>query len=211
LHFGSNGSYLVARQIHQYVDAFRKTVETSEVDRLGSKMMGRRMSAWPMVGGPLPASGRDDFLYLAADAPGFECPRGAHVRRAHPRDALAYTVDEGIQSSRLHRLLRRGRVYAESPGETSTGDGMMFVALNADLDRQFEFIQRNWILGSRFGDLSDEQDPILGVRPDRMFTVPGCPVGRRVGPLPRFTRVRGGGYFLLPGLRALSFMAGLVP
>jgi porphyrinogen peroxidase len=211
MHFGSNGSYLVARQIHQYVDDFNRTVATSAVDRLGSKMMGRRMSAWPMVSGPLPAGDRDDFLYLAGDAPGLECPRGAHVRRAHPRDALAYTVDEGIQSSRLHRLLRRGRVYAESPDETSTGDGMMFVALNADLDRQFEFIQRNWILGSRFGDLSDEQDPILGVKPDRMFTVPGCPVGQRVGPLPRFTRVRGGGYFFLPGLQALRFMADLVP
>jgi porphyrinogen peroxidase len=208
-HFSINGSYLVAQQIHQDVEAFKKVVATAGVDRLGSKMMGRRMNAWPLVGGPLPAENRDDFLYLAGDAPGFECPRGAHIRRAHPRDALAETVNEGIQSAKLHRLLRRGRVYADSPSTQSSGDGIMFIALNADLDRQFEFVQRNWIMGSRFGDLSDEQDPILGVRPDRTFTAPGCPVGQRVGPLPRFTRVRGGGYFFMPGLRALRFMAGL--
>lgn len=209
LHFGMNGSYLVAQQIHQYVDRFKDFVATAGVERLGSKMMGRRMNAWPMVSGPLPAAHRDDFLYLAGDAPGLECPRGAHVRRAHPRDAPAKTVEEGAQSSRLHRLLRRGRVYAESPGASPTGDGIMFIALNADLDRQFEFVQSNWIMGSRFGDLSDEQDPILGVRPDRMFTIPGCPIGQRVGPLPRFTQVRGGGYFFMPGLHALRFMAGL--
>jgi porphyrinogen peroxidase len=208
LHFGSNGSYLVVRQIHQYAEDFKRTVASSAVDRLGSKMMGRRMNAWPLVGGPLPARDRDDFLYLAGDAPGLECPRGAHVRRAHPRDALAHTVGEGMASSRLHRLLRRGRVYTDSPDAGPTGNGMMFIALNADLDRQFEFVHRNWIMGSRFGDLSNEQDPILGTRPDRLFTVPGCPVGQRVGPLPRFTRVRGGGYFFMPGLQALRFIAG---
>jgi porphyrinogen peroxidase len=210
-HFGTNGSYLAARQIHQYVEVFKQFVANCFVERLGSKMIGRRMNAWPMVDGPLPAGEQDDFRYLAGDAPGFECPRGAHIRRANPRDALAHDVAEGIESSRLHRLLRRGRVYADKPRTTSSGDGLMFLALNADLDRQFEFVQGNWIMGSRFGDLSDEQDPILGVRPDRMFTVPGCPVGQRVGPLPRFTRVRGGGYFFLPGLQAMRFIVGLAP
>jgi porphyrinogen peroxidase len=208
-HFGTHGSYLVARQIQQHVKTFHDFVRQSNVERLASKMMGRRMNGWPLVTGPLPASGPDDFLYLASDEPGFECPRGAHVRRAHVRDALAHDEDEGIQSSRLHRLLRRGRVYVEDPAGAPTGDGIMFLALNADLDRQFEFVHRNWIMGSRFGDLSDEQDPILGVRPNRHFTVPACPVGQRVGPMPPFTTVLGGGYFLVPGMSALRFVAGL--
>lgn len=208
-HFGDNGSYLVVRQIEQHVDRFDQVLRRSDVAQLDSKMMGRHRDGSPLVTGPLPAADRDDFLYLAGDGPGFECPRGAHVRRANPRDALAFEVGEGIASSRLHRLLRRGRVYQNAPRKGSTGDGLMFLALNADLDRQFEFVHRNWIMGSRFGDLADEQDPILGVRAGRMFTVPGCPSGTRVGPLPRFTRVRGGGYFLVPGQRALRFIAGL--
>lgn len=206
-HFGTHGSYLAVRQIRQDVVAFKRYVDASMVERLASKMIGRRMNGWPLPTGPHSAASPNDFMYLASDEPGFDCPRGAHVRRAHVRDALAHDETEGIQSSRLHRLLRRGRVYVDDLAKSSTGDGLMFLALNADLDRQFEFVHRNWIMGSRFGDLSDEQDPILGTRPDRMFTVPGCPVGQRVGPLPRFTWVLGGGYFLVPGMSALRFMA----
>lgn len=83
----------------------------------------------------------------------------------------------------------------------------MFVALNTDFERQFEFVQKSWIAGSRFGDLADEQDPLLGTGPDRAFTVQGCPVGERIGPLPRFTTVRGGGYFFAPSLTALRWLA----
>lgn len=206
-HFGTHGSYMVARQIQQHVDAFRQYVRQSPVERLASKMMGRRMNGWPLVTGPHSPGDADDFQYLTSDAPGFECPRGAHVRRAHARDALAHDEAEGVQSSRLHRLLRRGRVYVDDPHKAPTGDGIMFLALNADLDRQFEFVHRNWIMGSHFGDLADEQDPILGVRPNRMFTVPGCPVGQRVGPLPPFTQVWGGGYFFVPSMSALRFVS----
>ena len=88
------------------------------------------------------------------------------------------------------------------------GKGLMFLALNADLDRQFEFVQRSWIAGSRFGDMSDEQDPILGTVRGRTFTVQGHPAGACVGPLPRFTTLRGGGYFFVPGLAALKFISG---
>lgn len=207
-YFGTHGSYLVVRQIQQHVQAFHEFVRHSSVEGLASKMMGRLVDGLPMVTGPDTAGGPDDFLYLASDEPGFECPRGAHVRRAHARDALAHDEAEGIQSSRLHRLLRRGRVYVEDSARAPTGDGIMFLALNADLDRQFEFVHRNWIMGSRFGDLTDEQDPILGVRPGRQFTVPACPLGQRVGPIPPFTKVLGGGYFLLPGISALRFLAG---
>lgn len=207
-HFAVHGSYLAVRQIRQHVAVFHAYTQQSPVARLASKMMGRRMTGWPLVTGPHEAVGRDDFLYLASDERGFECPRGAHVRRAHVRDALAHDEAEGIQSSALHRLLRRGRVYVNDREQSPTGDGIMFIALNADLDRQFEFVHRNWIMGSRFGDLRDEQDPILGTRPGRHFTVPGCPVGQRVGPLPRFTQVIGGGYFFLPGMSALRFVAG---
>jgi hypothetical protein len=49
-------------------------------------------------------------------------------------------------------------------------------------------VQRSWISGFRFGDLSDEQDPLLGTDTDRAFTIQGCPLGRRISHLPRFVR-----------------------
>ena len=223
--FGRNGSYLAVRQIAQHVQVFNDFVAAHPALNMGEAFVGRdRAHGRSPLGVAQPPSEVDAFRYLQTDAQGFECPRGAHVRRAHPRDALARSVQEGIATSKIHRLLRRGRVYTEScarggavdacaglaaqrDGAQPCGRGLMFVALNADLERQFEFVQRSWIAGSRFGDLSDEQDPLLGTAADRAFTLQGCPVGQRIGALPRFTTVLGGGYFLAPGLGALRLLA----
>ena len=230
--FGRNGTYLAVRQIAQHVAVFSKFTAGHEVPMLADMMVGRRKPdpATPQEAGysvldcARPPSEIDAFRYLALDANGFECPRGAHARRANPRDALALGVKAGIASSKLHRLLRRGRVYGEGcsqggnveacaghpegrAGDTPCGRGLMFVALNTDFERQFEFVQRSWIAGSRFGDLGDEQDPLLGTDPNRAFSVQGCPVGERITGLPRFTTVLGGGYFFAPSLTALNWLA----
>ncbi|HEY2256018.1 MAG TPA: hypothetical protein VGI11_10305 [Variovorax sp.] len=231
--FGRNGSYLAVRQIAQHVAAFRGFAAAHPALELAQQFIGRRKldpnedspdDGYSLLDGAEPPAEIDAFRYLETDANGFACPRGAHARRAHPRDTLAVGVQQGIADSKLHRMLRRGRVFATDcakaacseacsghpaarQGEAPCGQGMMFVALNADLDRQFEFVQRSWISGSRFGDLSDERDPILGVG-KRSFTVQGCPVGKRIDGLPRFTTVRGGGYFFLPSLPALDWLSG---
>ena len=224
-HGAAAGSYLAVRQIAQHVQVFNDFVAAHPALNMGEAFVGRdRAHGRSPLGIAQPPSEVDAFRYLQTDAQGFECPRGAHVRRAHPRDALARSVQEGIATSKIHRLLRRGRVYTEScarggavdacagraaqrDGAQPCGRGLMFVALNADLERQFEFVQRSWIAGSRFGDLSDEQDPLLGTAANRAFTLQGCPVGQRIGALPRFTTVLGGGYFLAPGLGALRLLA----
>lgn len=232
--FGRNGTYLAVRQIEQHVAVFNQFTSGHAVPMLGNMMVGRRKpgadcpkdaAGYSVLSSALPPSEMDAFRYLALDANGLECPRGAHARRANPRDALSEGVKGGIVSSKLHRLLRRGRVYSEGctrgasgadacpghaagrDGDTPCGRGLMFVALNTDFERQFEFVQKSWIAGPRFGDLADEQDPLLGTSPDRAFTVQGCPVGQRIGSLPRFTTVRGGGYFLAPSLTALRWLA----
>ena len=41
--------------------------------------------------------------------------------------------------------------------------GLVFLGLNADLERQFEFIQQNWINNTAFAGLSDERDPLVEV------------------------------------------------
>ena len=105
---------------------------------------------------------------------------------------------------RTHRLIRRGRTYTDGDER-----GLYFLALGANLARQFEFVQHGWLNGNAFVTLDDVDDPLVGARAHgpSAFTVPGHPVRSRYRDLPQFVQVRGGAYFFLPGLRALQYLA----
>lgn len=179
-----------------------------------------------------------------SDPDGTRCPIGAHIRRGNPRTADLPGHPKGLlaqglhllgfgqtnlredlaASVRFHRILRRGREYGPglSPGEAMQpappGDperGLHFVALNANIERQFEFIQNAWMARSKFDGLTEESDPLLGNREP----VEGCPftntfsipqqgkARRRLTEMPQFVTVRGGAYFFMPGIRALRFLS----
>jgi deferrochelatase/peroxidase EfeB len=92
--------------------------------------------------------------------------------------------------------------------------GLQFICLNANISRQFEFLQNAWIMNTKFSGMTGESDALLGNREP----IPGCAdtggfsrpgdgtVCRRVSKLPRFVTVRGGAYFFLPSLRAIRFL-----
>ncbi len=212
--FTLNGSYLAVRQFEQKVAAF-KAFEAANADfevangvSAGEKLMGRRKNGLPLSWKgdptvPVPDSAADAFRYRVEDADGFMCPKGAHVRRSNPRDSLGIDVESSIKSSKLHRLLRRGRPYREPSGS----QGIFFIACNADLERQFEFIHQRWLQNRRFGPLESQDDPIVGSQPcPKAFTIPGQASGSEVS-LQHFTQTLGGGYFFLPGIAALKFIA----
>ena len=144
------------------------------------------------------------------------------------RRALAWTVEtlqtiggqRAIDVSRLHRLLRRGREYGpplppegrwSAPPDAATEPerGLYFIGLNANLSRQFEFVQGTWLNNPKFNGLYDETDPLVGNHDafGSTFTIPDTPVRHRVTGLPQFVTVQGGAYFFLPGLRALRYIA----
>jgi Tn3 transposase DDE domain len=133
--------------------------------------------------------------------------------------------DDLMSSVRYHRILRRGREYGfvlsaakalafEEPDDQERG--LHFICLNANIVRQFEFLQNAWIASTKFSGLTGESDPLLGNREP----IRDCPVTsdfnmpqdgglrRRVSGLPRFVTVRGGAYFFLPSIRALRYFAG---
>lgn len=184
---------------------------------------------------------RNNFTYRS-DPEGQRCPLGAHVRRSNPRvpdlpgadgllSRLARTLgfgrsrarDDLVAASRFHRLLRRGREYGEgmspqravAPERDDQERGLHFICLNASIARQFEFVQNAWLMGTKFGGLREEGDPLTGNREP----LRGCPrtdtftlarrngVPRRIAGMPRFVTVRGGAYFFLPSLRALRYLA----
>lgn len=233
-HLGHSGSFLVFRQLAQDVSGFRRWVAeratgagsadpSTDGGLLAAKLVGRWPNGAPLALAPgadhqAPA-GANDFGYHEMDQEGLRCPLGAHVRRANPRDSSTEHPDAALSSTRNHRILRRGRPYgppfAEIPAEPAasadTERGLIFVCLNADFERQFEFVQNTWVNNPFFAGLYDEVDPLTGTQPDGggRFTIQAEPVRRVVRGVPDFVTVKGGGYFFLPGIRALRYLAGL--
>lgn len=167
----------------------------------------------------------NDFRYLPHDANGFTCPKGAHIRRCNPRDALGW----GGKMSLRHRIIRRGMPYGpylefkEGQQDDGVDRGLIFVAFNASLERQFEVIQREWCDDGNIFGLGNDKDYLLG---DRGITgssdppVPGpdgrVSTGRVViqGEPPHFIDARppvvvtkACEYLLLPGIQALRDLA----
>ncbi len=233
--FGHNGTYLVLRKLQQDVAGFWQYCwDAARADGaldleaasklLAARIIGRWPNGVPLVEAPdaerPPRAGLNDFGFRERDPDGLRCPLGAHVRRANPRDMLGATAKEGLHDANLHRVVRRGRAYGlRLPGDMPRRDdgverGLFFVALNADLRRQFEFIQQTWLNNCKFAGLSAERDPLVGKdaldfddQPvPRVFSVQERPVRRRYEGLPKFVHVRGGEYFFLPGLRALNYL-----
>ena len=130
-----------------------------------------------------------------------------------------------MASSRFHRILRRGRSYGPtlSPEEAIQPDaliaerGLQFICLAANISRQFEFVQNSWIINSKFGGLQQESDPLLGDREpllsgentDQFNHLDSLGAKQKVCHLPNFVTVHGGGYFFMPGLRALKYISSL--
>jgi Dyp-type peroxidase family len=220
---GFNGTYLVVRKLEQDVKGFwafaHEQAEKAGADDakawstyFAARLVGRWPNGMPLVGSPTnqdPPADLNTFGYRELDQDGLRCPIGAHVRRTNPRDTLGEDGPTSLVRSGLHRITRRGRLYQETERQ-----GLLFIALNANLRRQFEFIQQTWINNSKFGGLCSDRDPLVGngydiagERVQRIFTRALLPVRERCVGLPSFVRMRGGGYFFLPSLRALSYLA----
>ncbi len=223
--FGMNGTYLVFRKLSQNVRAFCDFVasksEHDPPERIAAKLMGRWRSGAPLVVAPENpgANPENDFLYMPSDPDGLHCPVGSHIRRANPRDSLPMWPSRSLEVSKRHRIIRRGRKYgvlidptADRGGSESRDQGICFVALNADLLRQFEFIQQTWLNNPEFNGLDNDKDPIVGDNDGSgEFTLQAEPINRHLQGLPRFVTVKGGCYFFLPGISTLRFLANYQP
>ena len=231
--FVRDGTFLVVRKLHQRVGSFRRFLReegsryAGGPERLAAKMLGRWPDGTPLVAGDAarPRVDRgvlsDDALYTdfryGDDPSGFRCPMGAHVRRANPRDATGF----GTLLSERRRFMRRGMAYgpavpADEPGDDDGEHGMLFMALGASIERQFEFVQREWLnYGNDFYQGNDGDPLFGGSGTRRKFLIPGDP---RPGPgnvppyvcrdLPAFVRLLGGDYFFVPSITAIDMIAG---
>jgi len=152
------------------------------------------------------ARGDNDFLYGTEDPQATRCPFGAHIRRANPRDSLMPGSMEQVSISNRHRMLRVGRLYEPAPGRDP---GLMFMCLNGDIERQFEFIQQTWLISPSFHGLVGEQDPLTSNAEGTGYVIPSHDGPVRLDPLPQFVRTIGGGYFFMPGRSLLQYLGGI--
>ncbi len=212
----------------------------NEAIKLASKMVGRWPSGAPLVLSDETddpgITDKDAFAYHEVDALGHKCPLGAHIRRTHPRDSLEPEpgTDKSVAFSNRHRLLRRGRAYGapflpslnpqefleqlnnnpeDHPDTSAPADsrGLHFICINANIGRQFEFVQHTWANNPTFNGLYHDPDPIIGSRsahglPQDQFTRQAEPVRCQLKGLPEFVSVRGGGYFFVPSRSAHQYI-----
>ena len=165
----------------------------------------------------IPPQGPDnDFLLGSEDPMGHACPFGAHIRRANPRDTRIAGWLEEINATNRHRILRVGRTYEPRTDESGKpiGPGLLFMCINADIERQFEFIQKTWLQNPNIHGLENEVDPIMGdnspTREDdksNRFSIPTATGTIQLHNLANFVTVKGGGYFFLPARNVLQFLA----
>ncbi len=170
------------------------------------------------------------------DLDGHNVPRAAHVRKAYPRDQIGGAGSRSESQTQTHRLLRRGIPFGESLGaqEHGTKDeqfpydrGLLFLAYQTDITRQFEFVQSAWVNDPNFpcvsatkldndekkicaADEPDGQDPIIAQSSTGNFRLPpkegsGCPVHKLS--VQHFVTTTGGEYFFQPSIAALKVIS----
>lgn len=236
----TNGSFSVFRRLHQDVASFRRQAATGvpgsnpalAPDQTAAALVGR----WPS-GAPLELSPSNDpgesgitnaFQFKAApfgDDDGHNCPHFAHIRKANPRDET--TPDPTGDDPRRHRMIRRGIPFGPvlPPSETQDDGqdrGLHFFSVLADLDRQFEFVQRQWLNEPNFPNGQPKPggyNPPLQGPPDGPDPIVGehdageqCLLVQASGqhPFPiisELVTVTGGEYFFIPSLSALKAIA----
>lgn len=209
---------------------------TDNIATLNTKLMHINPAIDPLPayrdGGFVPDN---DFRHGRDDPEGLYCPFGSHIRRANPRDSLRPESDVQLKINNRHRLLRRGRTYAQPVDGSDTPErGTFFMCFNANIERQFEFVQQTWINSPSFHGGRHGPDPLVSTKAEgdqyiiagsanswllnlhppaadatqaAFAQLKGADISKRPSGPQDFSQVVGGGYFFMPGLQALIYLA----
>lgn len=212
------------------------TIDKQKAVWLASKTVGRWPSGTPLALSPDrddPAMGRDAarrdaFMYFDDDPHGLKTPLSSHVRRSNPRDSRFLERDKkfALGASDKHRIVRRTVAYNENDifprdnverydipdhvEDDGEDRGAQFIALNASIRAQFEFVQIDWVNNKHFQGFRNNPDAVGGGNHGGGdFEIPAKPARITLKDIPPFVKVKGGGYFFMPSLTALRYLSEL--
>jgi Dyp-type peroxidase family len=160
--------------------------------------------------------GRNDpFPPAKADPIGARCPLAAHIRKVNARDAPSDTG--GASSTYERRILRVGVPYgppaADRYAKAQANDpdrGLLFLSVQTSIEEQFEFLQARWMNDESRPKAPSGNDMIVGQNEaaregKRRAALFGQGLESALVEAPdQFVIPRGGGYFFVPSLHALS-------
>jgi deferrochelatase/peroxidase EfeB len=226
------GSYLVYRKLAQDYGAFRQRTRACAaavgIDEAlaGAYAVGRFEDGTPVVDSPQPlANFTNDFMFEDEDEEGDRCPRHAHIRKVNPRGTTPLT---SLEKERRRRIVRRGIPYgkpvpainsdaAQTDPDPSAARGLLFMCFQANIEKQFEFIQRTWVDNPNFPvsllnpfkkDTGD--DPLIGQDKDEGQRWPkkwdDHSSGRRTFNFEAAVTLKGGEYLFAPSKASLLGM-----
>lgn len=170
------------------------------------------------------------YVY-AGDPDGIACPSSSHTRRVHPRDALGPEMPvngrpakSGTNLVNRRRILRRGLPY-----DVDGKKGIVMLICCASLERQFEFVQQQWLNYGMDNNAGNDTCPMLGARENPKyhalapedksnpqasglkFVIPADPAKGHppyiCSNLPQFVETKGGAYFFIPSMTSLRMIA----
>lgn len=238
-----NGTFMVYRKLHENVGSFNAYLDQEGAkypggrEELAAKFVGRwRDNGAPLTEAPDTASKAkwDERFAKASDAEkdkmlsgytfdndteGVKCPFSAHVRRINPRASLqtnpgAFNTPGALSNRR--RILRRGLPYGsvKDPTRDDGNHGIIFMTVSADIGRQFEFIQQQWINYGNDFKAGNDKEIILGNHDKEYPSRAVLPVAADsdqapyfLTNIPRLVETRGGDYFFIPSMTALRMIA----
>lgn len=169
----------------------------------------------------LKSSEPSDFRY-GDDMQGYKCPVTSHLRRANTRDYLdplnkpdGDNPEATTQLNKRRRILRRGLPYGPASlggGDDNSEQGVAFMVVCANIFRQFEFVQQQWIQYGLDFNAGNNTCPLLGNHDHhKRHVIPSDPKTNKppfvMSKLKTFVETRGGDYFFVPSLTALRMMA----
>ena len=225
------GSYLVYRKLYQNFGQFEDRVGACALasgqtpDVAGAQAVGRFKDGTPLADADKPiADYTNDFVFKTGDPDGWRCPAHAHVRKVNPRGTTPLTSASG---ERKRRIARRGIPYgkpvpdicdAEQTDPNKAADrGLLFLCFQANVEKQFEFIQRTWVDNPNFpdnvinlpiGPKDTGDDPLIGQdanekqRWPKKWNTPAA--GREKFNFDAAVTLKGGEYFFAPSMPFLK-------
>ncbi|UUU25818.1 Dyp-type peroxidase [Streptomyces sp. DSM 40750] len=155
----------VAEQLKVLKEA-KAAPQEATTEWLAARLVGRWRSGTPVAKCPhadmsynAEASG-DNMISFRNDPEGKVTPLWSHLRKTNPRDGFKDPkTSQFVDDTRFNhrRIMRRGIPYglpfdpsASALNGPDAPRGLVFVSYQADLFRQFEFIQRDWMNDETF-------------------------------------------------------------